>query len=178
VKSLNGYTHEVRVVSENEGYFAVIPARSAKGADLFESIHKFIATTYNARSHRVVKASADAEGVMKSMTAIFGSIGIILTLSPPGQHAQRCERYTQHLNKGARATLDALPYILPAELILYLDMAVADGSTLIPNSASWPLTPYEKVHKERRQFHATIPFLPFVSMGVFFTFCVFSEHGR
>jgi hypothetical protein len=171
VKSINGYTHEIRVVSEFEGYLAVLPARSKDSKDLFEAVHTFIATTYNARSYRVVKANADAEGVMKSMTAVFGSIGIVLTLSPPGQHAQRCERYTQQLNKGARATLDSLPYVLPPEFMLYLDMSVADGTTLVPNSASFPLSPYEKVHQQRRVFHATLPFLPFgavcsVGMGV------------
>ena len=97
--SINGFTHAIRVVSEYEGYFAVIPAKTAKGRDLFEAIHSLIASTYNARSHRVVNAHADAESVMKSMTAIFGSVGISLTLSPPGQHAQRVERYTQHLEK-------------------------------------------------------------------------------
>ena len=161
VPSVNGYTHEVRVVSEFEGYFAVLPARTKNCKDLFEAIHSFIASTYNARSYRVKSVHADAEGVMKSMRAIFGSIGIVLTLSPPGQHAQRVERYTQHLNKGVRATLDSLPYELPPELQLYLDMHVADVSTLVPNSASWPLTPYERVHNKRRLFHKQHPFLPF-----------------
>jgi hypothetical protein len=148
----------------------ILLSRSKESKDLFEAVHTFIATTYNARSHRVVKAHADAEGVMKSMTAVFGSIGIVLTLSPPGQHAQRVERYTQHLNKGVRATLDSLPYVPPPEFMLYLD-TVADAITLVPNSASFPLSPYEKVHQQRRVFHATLPFLAFgtvcsVGMGI------------
>ena len=161
VPSVNGYTHEVRVVSEFEGYFAVLPARSKSCKDLFEAIHSFIATTYNALSHRVKVAHADAEGVMKAMTAVFGSVGIVLTLSPPGQHAQRIERYTQQLYKGARSTLDCLPYELPSRFDLYLHMNVADMSTLVPNSASWPLSPYERVHNKRRVFHKQHPFLPF-----------------
>ena len=148
-------------MSEHEGYFAIVPAKTATGKDLFEAVHAFIASVYNARSHRVVLAHADAENVMKSMKAVFGSVGITLTLSPPGQHAQRVERYTQHLNKGVRATLDALPYVLPAELHLYLEMSVADAMTLVPNSASWPLSPYEKAHGCRRQFHSSLPFLSF-----------------
>jgi hypothetical protein len=163
-KSINGYTHEIRVVSEFEGYFAVIPAKTASGKDLFDAVHKFVASTYNAQGHRVMKAHADAEGVMQSMISVFGAVGILLTLSPPGQHAQRVERYTQQLNKGTRATLDALPYELPPELMLYLEMSVADGMTLIPNTASFPLSPYEKVHKCRRKFHAQFPFLPFGSV--------------
>ena len=171
VKSVNGFTHEIRVVSEYEGYFAVIPSRTGQGKDLFEAMHGYIATTYNAQSHRVVKAHADAESVLKSLTAVFGAVGITLTLSPPGQHAQRVERYTQHMNKCSRATLDALPYVLPANLIMYLHMAVADGMSLVPNTASFPHTPYEKVFNRRRQFHPKHPFLSFgavcvVSMGL------------
>ena len=170
VPSVNGYTHEIRVVSEYEGYFAVLPAKTGHGRDLFDAMHRHIAATYNASGHRVVTAHADAENVMNSMKSVFGSIGITLTLSPPGQHAQRVERYTQQLNKGARATLDALPYILPPDLLLYLHIAVAQGMTLVPNSASFPLTPHEKVFKRRKVFHASHPFLPFgavcmVAMG-------------
>lgn len=93
--------------------------------------------------------------------ANFGSIGVVLTCSPPGQHAQRCERYTQTLNTGVRSTLDALPYVLPPELQLYLDMNVADGMSLVTNSASFPFTPYEQVYKRRRTFNSAHPFLAF-----------------
>jgi hypothetical protein len=161
VKSIDGYTHEIRVVSEHEGYFLVISAKLASGKDLFGSLHAYIATAHNARIHRVVLAHANAESVMKSMTAVFGTIGVILTLSPPGQHALRIERYTEKLNKRARAMLDFLPYILPSDLMLYLDMDVAATTTLVLNSASFLWTMYKKVHGARRKFHATIPFLPF-----------------
>ena len=170
VPSINGSTHSIQIVSEFEGYIAIIPAKAASSKVLFDAIHSFIATTYNSQSHRVESAHADAESVMKSMKASFGSIGIMLTLSPPGQHAQRSERYTQTLDTRARSTLDSLPYELPAEFLLFLDMSVANTMNLVPNSRSFPLTPYEKVFKRRYAFHATHPFLPFgtvcsVSMG-------------
>lgn len=161
VPSLNGYTHEIRIVSEFEGMFSVVPAKSKHTVVLFEALHAFIAATYNARSHRVVNVHADAEGVFKAAQANFGSIGVVLTCSPPGQHAQRCERYTQTLNTGVRSTLDALPYVLPPELQLYLDMNVADGMSLVTNSASFPFTPYELVYQRRRTFHSAHPFLAF-----------------
>ena len=170
VKSINGYTHTIRVVDEFEGYFAVIPAKSASSKDLFNAIHDYIATTYNANSHRVESAHADAESSMKSMRASFGSIGIVLTLSPPGQHAQRVERYTQTMDSRCRSTLDSLCYILPPELKMYLEVCVAAAMNYVPNSASYPFTPYEKVHGRRMVFNPEHPFLPFgavcmVSMG-------------
>jgi hypothetical protein len=163
-KSPQGYTHTIQVVSEYEGYFAVIPAKSATGADLFDALYHYISTTYNAHAHKVVAAHADAESVMKSMRANFGSIGISLTLSPPGQHAQRCERYIQTLDRRSRSTLDSLPYILPPAFQVYLDINVAQCMNLVPNSRSFPLTPYEKVHRHRKRFHETLPFLPFGSV--------------
>ena len=121
-KSPGGYTHSIQVISEFEGYFAVIPAKSATSADLFNALYSYISSTYNAHAHKVESIHADAESVMKSMRAHFGSIGITLTLSPPGQHAQRCERYTRVLDERSRSTLDRLPYILPPKLLLFLDM--------------------------------------------------------
>ena len=169
-KSPQGYTHSIQVISEFEGYFAVLPAKSASGEDLFNAVYSYISTTYNAVGHKVVTAHADAESVMKSMRAHFGSIGVTLTLSPPGQHAQRVERYTQTMDNRARSTLDALPYELPPAFLIYLDINVANCMNYVPNSRSFPLTPYEKVHKCRKRFHESMPFLPFgsvcmVSMG-------------
>ena len=51
---------------------------------MIDDIHSFIATTYNSQSRRVESAHVDAESVMTSMKASFGSTGIMLTLSPPG----------------------------------------------------------------------------------------------
>jgi len=163
VPSINGFTHMIQVVSEYEGYIAIIPAKSKSSKDLFDAIHNFISTVYNAKSYRCDSAHADAEGVMKSMKAQFGSIGITLTLSPPGQHAQRSERYTQTLEERMRSTLDSLSYELP-------NIAVAHSMNLTPNSRSFPLSPYEKVNQRRCVFHSKYPFLPFgtvcmVSMG-------------
>jgi hypothetical protein len=141
-KSVLGYTHEIRVVSEKEGYFSVIPAKSGSCKDLFNAMYDYIATTYNAKGHRVEVAHADAEGVLKSMQANFGSIGIVLTLSPPGQHAQRVERYTQTLHQRSRSTLDSLCYVLPPEFLLYLHIAVGAAMNLTPNDVSAPYTPY------------------------------------
>jgi hypothetical protein len=163
-KSPQGFTHAIHVVSEHEGYFSVIPAKTASGTDLFDALYSYIATTYNAKGHKVVVAHADAESVMKSMRANFGSIGITLTLSPPGQHAQRCERYIQTMDNRVRSTIDSLHYVLPAEFELYLEMDVAHKMNSVANTKSFPLSPYEKVHKHRKRFHATIPFLPFGSV--------------
>jgi hypothetical protein len=143
-KSPQGYTHAIHVVSEHEGYFTVIPAKTASGLDLFNALYSYIATTYNAKGHKVVVAHADAESVMKSMRANFGSIGITLTLSPPGQHAQRCERYVQTMDNRARSTLDLLHYILPVAFELYLEMDVAHKMNAVANAKSFPLSPYEK----------------------------------
>ena len=98
---------------------------------------------------------------MKSTRAHFGSIGITLTLSPPGQHAQRSERYTRVLDERSTSTLDRLPYVLPPKLLLFLDMNVAMCMNYTPNSRSFPMTPYEKVNGVRKRFHETTPFLPF-----------------
>jgi hypothetical protein len=170
-KSVHGYTHEIRVVSEKEGYFSVIPAKSGSCKDLFIAMYDYIATTYNAKGHRVEVAHADAEGVLKSMQANFGSIGIVLTLSPPGQHAQRVERYTQTLHQRSRSTLDSLCYVLPPDFLLYLHIAVGAAMNLTPNDVSAPYTPYELLHGRRKTFHKKCPFLPFgtvcsVGMGL------------
>jgi hypothetical protein len=45
-KSINGYTHEIYIVSESEGYFKVVPARSASSKDMFEAVREFIASMY------------------------------------------------------------------------------------------------------------------------------------
>ena len=91
---------------------------------LFNALYSYISTTYNAHAHKVESIHADAESVMKSMRAHFGTIGITLTLSPPGQHAQRCERYTRVLDERSASTLDRLPYVLPPKIMLFFDMNV------------------------------------------------------
>jgi hypothetical protein len=170
VPSINGYTHSIQIVSEFEGYIAIVPYKSASHKDLFEANHSFIGSVYNAHSHRCESAHAVAESVMKSMKAQFGSIGIILSLSSPGQHAQRSERYIQTLDTRSISTLDSLPYELPPEFLLHLDIDVAHTMNLVLHSRSFPLTPYEKVYRRRYAFHSSHPFLPFgtvcmVSMG-------------
>jgi hypothetical protein len=45
---------------------SIVPAKSKHTLVLFEALHAFIASTYNARSHRVVNVHADAEGVFKA----------------------------------------------------------------------------------------------------------------
>ena len=110
---------------------------------------------------------------MKSMKAQFGSIGITLTLSPPGQHAQRSERYTQTLKERLRSTLDSLSYELPNELLMYLYIAVAHSMNLIHNSRSFPLSPYEKVHNRRCVFHQNFHFRP-LALSAWFRWVIVS----
>ena len=42
VKSPQGYTHAIHVVSENEGYYKVVPSRTGKGKDLFDALYNYI----------------------------------------------------------------------------------------------------------------------------------------
>ena len=81
-------------------------------------------------------------------------------MSPPGQHAQRIERYVQTVDRRALCVRARLTYILPKTFDVYLRRDVASKMNRLPNSRSTPQTPHEKVHHTRQPANPE-SFIPF-----------------
>ena len=61
---------------------------------------------------------ADSLPAFEPVIPILGAVGILLILTPPGQHARRVERYVGASAGHRRVLLASLPYVLPARYSL------------------------------------------------------------
>jgi len=85
--------------------------------------------------------TSDHESVFNALIPYAGSKGIVLTLTPPYQHAQRIERYVRTINDRMRAVLSGLDYILPKKLYNELLIAVIQAINATPNKIRPSQTP-------------------------------------
>ena len=163
VPSPGGNTHRVELLDEHSGHFSTFPAKSKRAGDIYNAIMHLVSTVYNAMNHKVIAIHTDSEEVLQSLVARLGSVNILLSFSPPGQHIQRLERYHRTHTERVRATLAGMPFHLPAKYNIYVDMCVAYAMNSSPNSRSRPSTPHELVTGSHLSFHKASPFLSFGS---------------
>ena len=148
-------------VEEFSGDQQVTPVRSLSSVHIFESLMSLIYARYNAHGHRITHIVSDSLPAMEPVIPMLGAMGIVLTLTPPGQHAHRVERYVG-VNAGRRrALLAGLPYDLPAKYSLHARQWVAEVSNGLPNSRSTPSCADIIVTGHRRLPHYKIPDLCF-----------------
>jgi hypothetical protein len=121
VKSRGGNDTSIRIVDEFSGDLQVNGSDGKSSIAVFKSFMHIVHTRYNAHGHRVSRAMCDSEPTLKSLVAMFGMVGIELSFFPPGQHAQRIERYIGFSDDRKVAVLSGLSYILPQSLDLYAD---------------------------------------------------------
>ena len=62
---------------------------------------------------------------------MLGSMGILLTLTPPGQHAQRIERSVGSMAVRRRTVLASLLYVLALRYEVYSKVWVAQQSNAV-----------------------------------------------
>jgi hypothetical protein len=104
---------------------------------------------------------SDAEPALEPVIKMLAMMGIIMTLAPPGHHAQRMEIHTQHLDGRKRALLAGLPYHLPPLFDINLDAWIGDSANSYPNSRSRPSTADIIIVGQRRRPHYKHPEIGF-----------------
>ena len=161
---------KLQVVDEFSGAFFLLPIRSSSSLDIFTGLVHIIRKTFNASGHKTLSIHADCASVFKALEDRMGALGIRVTESPPNQHQQRAERYTGTHQRRTASTLHALPFVLPDNLLVYLEVWIAQSMLLTPNSRSRPSTPFELIFNKRYVHHPVHPFLPFG------TVCMVSEY--
>jgi hypothetical protein len=159
--SPGGNTHYIAAVDEHSGATYIQPSKSKSMADFFVAAMTIIRKEFNAFGWKCDHIHSDSESVFRFLIPAFGACGILLTMSPPGQHAQRIERYTRTLGERERSTRDRLPFVIDKAYDIYLISDIAQSHNLLVNSQSAPLTPEERVRGSRPVFHKECPFLPF-----------------
>jgi hypothetical protein len=156
-----GNTHGIRIADEFSGQFDIVSAKSKSMENLFKAVMTYIRVEYNAYGHYVEHIHVDSEHVLRYLRPAFGMVGILLSLSPPGQHAQRVERYVRTLNEKKQATFDNLPFVIPAKYDIYLEKSIANAMNKVVNSRSHPMTPLECTQGKRAAAHYKYPTLHF-----------------
>ena len=137
-KSPGGNAYCIDSFDEFSGDIQVSPAKSLKALDLFNGLMNLVYVRYNAYGHRVYHMMGDALPALEPVIPMLGAMGILLTLAPPGQHAQRMERADEYLNGRRRATLASLSFVVPNMYVLHARAWTAEGSNALPNSQSSP----------------------------------------
>ena len=144
------------MVDEKSGAYYVWQSKTYKAPDLYTSIKNGIAKSFNAYGHRVSKMHTDADKVMDPLSILLAPHNIKLTCSPPEQHAQRVERHYQTATNMALAILASLPYVVPLQYLIALDIYVAHCMREVVNSRSSPHTPnylIQNKHSIRNRNH-------------------------
>ena len=159
--SVGGNTWAHFMVDEATGALDIVGSKTKTLAAVFSAIMERIRSRYNAHGHVVKVIHTDAESIYRYLKPAFGMAGIELVCSPPGQHAQRVERYTRTLNERERITRERLPFVLPPAYDLFLMADIAHKMNSLPNSRSFPDTPDERRFLRRTVHHKRYPFLPF-----------------
>jgi hypothetical protein len=101
---LGGSTLINTMVDEATGHIDQPGVPSKSNSAVTNGIQKIIHVTYNANGHRVHTLHGDAERINTSLAPFLGSIGTLLKVSYPGQHAHRAERTTQTIDQRVRAS--------------------------------------------------------------------------
>jgi hypothetical protein len=89
VKSSGGNLCYIDSIDEHSGDVQVTPVKTLKSVDLFNALMSLVHWRYNAHGHRVTHLMSDSLPALISVVPILGAMGILLTMAPPGQHAQR-----------------------------------------------------------------------------------------
>jgi hypothetical protein len=148
-------------VEEFSGDQQVTPVSSLSAIPLFEALMSLVYTRYNAYGHRITHIVSDSLPALEPVIPMLGAMGILLTLTPPGQHAHRVERYVGVNGGRRRALLAGLPYDLPAKYSLHARQWIAEVSNGLPNSRSAPSCADIIVTGRRRVPHYKFPDLCF-----------------
>jgi hypothetical protein len=139
-----GRTHEIVFVDEFSGHLTVLPSASKAAPHVFQTLYTYI-SHLNSYGHVVSTIHTDSEAIFISLEARLGSVGVRMQYSPPATHAHRVERYIRVLRERTRCSLASLPYILPKKLFIYLHRSIAYALNSLPNSRSFPHTPFQIV---------------------------------
>ena len=160
-KSPGGNHNSIRSVDEFSGDDQVTPSVSKSAVHIFDALMYVVLTRYNAHGHRVYRMVADSEPCLHPVIEMLAMHGILLTLVPPGQHAQRVERHIGYTDDCKLCVLYDLPYYLPALYDIFADRWVAEVGNGVPNSSSRPSTADILVTGSRRVCHYKFPGLTF-----------------
>eukprot|EP01036_Dinobryon_divergens_P034581 gene34581-44707_t len=139
-KSSGGNQCYIDSIDEFSGDLQVTPAKSLSAVNIFNAVMSLVYTRYNAYGHRVTHMVADSLPALEPVIPMLGAMGILLTLCPPGQHAQRIERSVGYSAGRRRSVLCGLPYVLPLKYELYAMAWMADHANNLPNIHSAPST--------------------------------------
>ena len=161
VKSHGGNLCYINSIDEFSSDWQVTPAKSLKSVDLFAAIMSLVHTRYNAYGHKVVHIMSDPLPAMESLVAMLGAFGILLTFTPPGQHAQRVERAIQGLAGRRRAVLASLPFFIPKKYTLYAHHLICETSNCLPTKHNHPSCADILVTGRRRADHYAHPDIGF-----------------
>ena len=121
------------------------------------AIMQMVHRRYNAHGHKVTAMMCDSGPTLLALVGMLGMMGIAITFSPPGTHAQRIERYIGFSDDRKLACLASLPFYFPPELNIYAGQWVADVTNSICNSRSRPSTADIIVTGQRRIEHYKYP---------------------
>ena len=139
----------------------VSPVKSLSAAHLFAAIINLIYVRYNAYGHYITHVVADSVPAFEPVIPMLSAMGILLTLTPHGQHARRVERYVGAVAGRRRALLASLPYVLPARYSVYARQWIAETANGLPNTLSHPSCADLIVTGHRRPSHFKFPELCF-----------------
>jgi len=94
--TFGGYTLAVVAVDERSGFFDVVPAKSKHRSPLLDAVAAVI-TSYRRNGHTTSALVFDPESALCALKLPLEMAfpGITISFCPPGQHAQRVERYVQ-----------------------------------------------------------------------------------
>ena len=121
VKSKGGNCNSLRSVDEFSGDQQVWATANKTAQSVFKTIMYLVYQRYNAYGHKVTAMMCDSEPSLLALVGMLRMMGIVLSFSPLGQHAQRIERFIGFSDDRKAACLAFLPYYLPPELDIYTD---------------------------------------------------------
>ena len=150
VKSAGGNLCYIDSCDEFSGDLQVTPCKSLKAVDIFSALLALFHRRYTSYGHKVVHVISDSLPAMEPVVAMLGALGMLLTFTPPGQHAQRVERCVGSLAGRRRAVYASIPFYIPDVYSLYGRIWVADSSNALPNEHSRPSCPDVLVTGRRR----------------------------
>ena len=135
------------------GYRQVTPCTSLSTVDAFKALVHLIYTRYNANGHKVTDMVSDSLPALTAAVPMLGAMGILLSLTPPVQHAQHIEHSVGSMAGRRRAPLTGLPYILHVKYEVFSEIWVAHQNNSARNVCSHPSTPDILVTSARRSDH-------------------------
>jgi hypothetical protein len=161
-RSKGGNTVGLRVSDEFSGSMHFWPCASLTVPHLLACLINNVCREYAVYGHRVKRIVCDADPSFAPLVPLCTSrMGIVLSLCAPGQHAKRIESRQGHMDDRTRSFLASKPFVVPPELLVYVERWACDIHNSLPNAASRPSTPDLLRLGKRRVVHYKYPDLQF-----------------